>query len=236
MGRHRHRNQALGCAMAVLTPVACGGKSSEDRPDVALTAGGDTASAAGGVTASAAGGVTASAGGAIGGVSDSCPVLQVSLNPMSPMPKVSGSVGVSVEPLQVPTSFEMTEIRWEKIPDPSTWDHSPVPAGACVYRLRGLNAACYGQIGTMRLAACEAKPTPEDIMPFEFHEVYPCSSGVQPGCPTADANTIAPGNWWYLTQTAPDEANLVVCAPACLHWFHVDAACLIETDSRKLCQ
>jgi hypothetical protein len=144
--------------------------------------------------------------------------------------------GVTVEPLQVPSFGGAAAYYGPPAPDPSTWDRSPLPAGACVYRLHGVNPACFplgGSLWPYDCAELESDSEPR-VLPFSFYEMYGCHD-VAPGCPASLPGTLQPGHWWYLSPVSETETDLVICAPLCDETYF-SVACLILNDSRDRCR
>ncbi|MGC4088871.1 MAG: hypothetical protein QM756_13415 [Polyangiaceae bacterium] len=227
----------LATTIAASIGVACGGQtaSTEHRSDAA---GGAPNATSGGAPVMASGGAPVMASGGVAGAVDGlCPSYHIGFTPRS-LDTVETSSGITVEPLQVPMpiSVEWTPYLGPRDPDPSTWDRSPLPKNACVYRLRGVNADCYPLGGSFWATSCDALSAVEKVLPFSFYEAYGCH-GVAPGCPSSELNPDAPGQWWYLVPVGPSEADLVICAPECaMAYLQLDAACLSLIDSRDRCQ
>jgi hypothetical protein len=229
--------------------VACGG-----RAQLLDAAGGSTAVAvsgtggAGGIetASSGSGGVSMVLGGAAstsaageGGAPSSmplgcpdpalqasCPELNVDLVPTSA--EKTSDPAVWVEPLQVP-NFDMTPPGYfppVTHADPASWDHSPVPAGACVFRLHNAGSNCL-RPGRVYLESCAsflaAEPGAAHVVPVSFYETSRCEQGIAPGCPSSDPWS-SEGIWWYELPHGAD-LDVVVCAPLCANEF-VGSACL----------
>lgn len=242
-----HRYVLGSTALALF---ACGGQASKNEPvtDPMLTSGGAlgsggvtslgsggvVTSSSGGVVTNSSGGAVTNAGGSPAGGELECPDLRFDFAALNPAVTVTGS-GVTVEPLQVPNYRGTTYAPYHgpRNPDPSTWDRSALPAGACVYRLHGVNAACFPLGGSLWVGTCAELASGMSVLPFSFYEMYGCH-GVAPGCPTSDSSVDAPGNWWYLNAVSPTEADLVICAPEC-NMAYQGAACLVLHDSRSRC-
>ena len=131
--------------------------------------------------------------------------------------------GIYAEPLQVPDyGTPPNNFPQYDFPDPSSWDRSPLPAGACIFRLHGMSADCVRN-GILFVGACPAPGVP-GVAPGSFYDEPFCGQSIVPGCPTADPWSPA-GFWWY---SQPDGANvdLVVCAPECAEGIDSAGACL----------
>jgi len=227
--------------------LACGGRVELEHgaPAPNGIAGGSGAPVSGGQPGIGSGGVQAGTGGmsaaatsgdASGGLPPTLPVrcsspVHPSCSPTELPLELRGvtvdpASGVSAEPLQVPNygvrpgdytpSFEL--------PDPSVWDRSARPAGACVFRLRGVQADCLLH-GLLFVGVCPEPGFP-GVAPDGFYEshVDSCSQSPTPGCPTADPWSLV-GAWWYL-QHEGAELELVVCAPECVLLGSSGTACL----------
>jgi hypothetical protein len=123
---------------------------------------------------------------------------------------VDQASGVSAEPLQVPSYAARPGNYAPEYdePDPSTWDRSPLPAGACVFRIHGLHANCQRN-GVLFEGGCAS-----GVAPGSFYDTQYCAQNVDPGCPSADPWRESTGYWWY-TQPDGADVDLVVCAPEC---------------------
>jgi hypothetical protein len=133
--------------------------------------------------------------------------------------------GVYVEPLQVPDYGTRPNNYFPQydLPDPSSWDRSMLPAGACVFRVHGMAANCVRD-GILFEGECPA-PGVGGVAPGGFYGGPYCGQNVGPGCPIADPWSEV-GYWWYMQ---PDGANvdLVICAPECAGAFAwTGGACL----------
>jgi len=159
-----------------------------------------------------------------------CPSLLLDVDPRAH--DTCRSDGVTVEPLQLPDSFDFDALEPQtgpfpdQNPDPATWDRSALPAGACVFRLHGVDASCYPLGGTFFTGSCAGQVEGRQIEPYSFYEAYSyCTSGPAPGCPSADPRVGEPGNWWYFVDQG-DAADLVICAPECWNSFALSGGCL----------
>lgn len=121
--------------------------------------------------------------------------------------------GLSVEPLQAPDYGVRPDDHVPSYiqPDPSAWDRSTRPAGACVFRLHGMSASCLSR-GLLFEGGCPAPGDP-GVAPQSFYESPFCKQALVPGCPISDPWGIV-GAWWYLQNDGAD-VDLVVCAPGC---------------------
>jgi hypothetical protein len=143
------------------------------------------------------------------------------------LPFVPGAIersadGITVEALQIPSfteenrgGFGIQQTR------PEDWDRAELPAGACVFRLRGFHASCYApaHYGDIFVGACdEVQP----IWPGSYYDVASCH--VAPGCPSATWGNTE-GYWWYLAPRE-DATDLIICAPECAGSFASMGACL----------
>jgi hypothetical protein len=134
--------------------------------------------------------------------------------------------GVWVEPLQLPDYSPPGFPENRPQVEPSKWDRSPRPAGACVLRIHGLSGACL-KPGVLFVGTCAALSDPDapHIIPVSFYESPSCRQSIAPGCPSADVSDWD-GNWWYLVGRGED-TDLVVCAPQCGGLFDSEKhACL----------
>jgi len=182
------------------------------------TTGGAGTAVAGSGVGTAVAGSGAGAAEADSDLSNSCP--QASSNRSCPATEIDirfahEAIGprseVWVEPLQIPDypgEFPATL-------EPSKWDRSPLPAGACVLRIHGLSGACL-QPGALFVGTCAALADPDapHVLPFSYYEENFCRQGIAPGCPSAAASDSGNGSWWYLVARGED-TDLVVCAPEC---------------------
>jgi hypothetical protein len=141
--------------------------------------------------------------------------------------------GVTVDPLQVPDYSAAPNPPAEGVPypapDSSAWDRSDVPAGACVFRLHGVDSRCYPKGASFFTGSCsgleDGRPL---IAPDSFYDEYKCTD-TMPGCPVSDPWSGEPGNWWYFAPGNDGDdgvATLVVCAPACANSFYGYGGCL----------
>jgi len=133
---------------------------------------------------------------------------------------------VWVEPLQIP-DYPVEAPTHSPEVDPSQWDRSPLPAGACVLRIHGLSGACLRR-GLLHVGTCAALADPEasHVVPFGYYEGSACEDGIAPGCPSAAASDSRSGFWWYLMARGQD-TDLVVCAAECKTTFGSEKhACL----------
>jgi len=153
----------------------------------------------------------------------SCPSVNVLIDPHAATKDALS--GVYVEPLQAPDygTRPYNYFPQYELPDPSSWDRSPLPAGACVFRVHGMGANCVRN-GLLFVGQC---PAPGIVLPAPggFYDTSYCEQGISPGCPIADP-WGEQGHWWYLQ---PDGANvdLVICAPECANSIGSDGrACL----------
>jgi hypothetical protein len=138
------------------------------------------------------------------------------------------SDGTTVETLQVPDypAPDYTQPSPQSNSDPATWDRSELPAGACVFRLYGLHAACFPTGGDIRQFVADpnisdsgdpdaGQPQVLTVVTSSYYDLEGCS--VEPGCPSADARATL-GSWWYLADRG-EATDLVVCAPECYFNF-----------------
>jgi hypothetical protein len=143
---------------------------------------------------------------------------------------VSGNV--RVEPLQEPAFPEPVvfppDFQWpDQNPDPATWDRSDMPAGACVFRLWGVDAAtCYAWGGTFFTGSCADRVAGGiGVAPGSYYDGGDCS--VAPGCPSAEPyDTGESGYWWYFGKSGVSDSgekftDLVICAPECAGSFYL---------------
>ena len=138
--------------------------------------------------------------------------------------------GITVEPLQVPDysvapGFPDAGVPYPT-PDPATWDRSELHAGACVFRVTGLELGCYPKGGRFVTGSCSGLEDGRPLVsPASFYDDHQCD-GVAPGCITADAWNGEPGAWWYFAPRDAGVTDLVVCAPACANSFYGYGGCL----------
>ncbi len=138
--------------------------------------------------------------------------------------------GVAIDSLQVPDYSLAPNPPPAGVPypapDPAEWDRSDLPAGACVFRLHGVDARCYPKGATFFTGSCsgleDGRPL---IAPSSFYDKYRCTS-VAPGCPASDPWSGEPGYWWYFVPRSDTVTDLVVCAPACANSFFGYGGCL----------
>jgi hypothetical protein len=113
-----------------------------------------------------------------------------------------------------------------------------VPAGACVFRLWGVNAACYPAGGTFFTGSCaELNAEPVHVSPGSYYDGGG-GCGVAPGCPSAEPYAFDPGAWWYFGNSGVENGatftDLVICAPECANSFALAGGCLrLRTKSSR---
>jgi hypothetical protein len=134
---------------------------------------------------------------------------------------------VWVEALQVPNYGVRPEGYYPPSvdSDPATWDRSPLPAGACVFRLHGLSPSCQ-RAGILWEATCHVEDLiggPHVPIP-SYYGASVCMRHITPGCPTADPWNAA-GYWWYM-QPDGENVDIVVCAPECASSIATHGGCL----------
>jgi hypothetical protein len=130
------------------------------------------------------------------------------------------------EPLQVPKYGTRPDGYYPPSAntDPASWDRSPLPAGACVFRIHGLTPNCV-RSGTLWEASCQPDGFGDErLLAPSFYETGVCMRHIAPGCPTADPWNAA-GHWWYL-QPDGENVDLVVCAPECASSIVNNSPCL----------
>ena len=197
-----------------------------------------TSGGAGGAIAGSSTGGAVARGGAGGAEADSdlsnscpqapnersCPATELDIrftrDPVVPR------AGVWVEPLQIPNYTQDPSEYLPKV-DPSKWDRSARPVGACVLRIHGLSGSCLRR-GNLFANTCASRADPDGahVVPFGYYEEDSCSQGIAPGCPSAAASDSNNGYWWYLVARGED-TDLVVCAPQCGNLFvEVKQGCL----------
>jgi len=218
-------------ALGLVCSVACGGHARSDAlGDVPASSAG-IGGADGVAGAAGVGGVGGGAGAVAGSgagraVMDSelgdgclqalsgrsCPRLEIDISFESDV--VGPRAGMWVEPLQIPEYSEVLAMSLPEI-EPSKWDRSALPAGACVLRIHGLSGACL-QPGGLFVGTCAslADPGTSHVLPYSYYELDACRQGIAPGCPSAAAADWNNGSWWYLVARGED-TDLVVCAPEC---------------------
>jgi len=167
-----------------------------------------------------------------------CPALLLDIDPRAHDTCPSG--GVTVEPLQLPESIGLLEPSTEPLPsqdpDPSTWDTSARPAGACVFRLHGVDAGCYAGGGVFFTGACAAQAAdPGTWTPGFADDRSYCVPGPVPGCPSADPQWQGVGYWWYLVDQG-DAADLVICAQECWHSFYAGGCLALDPILSSPCR
>lgn len=157
-------------------------------------------------------------------LSATCPALKADLDFSGTTSSTSGSVWV--EPLQIPQyGTRPPAYPWADLPDPSLWDRSAMPAGACVFRLHGVPASCL-RPGFIFFGSCAQNAIPEAprVAPGSYYDSGQCGHGIAPGCPVAVPwNRV--GYWWYLLAQGAD-TDVVVCAPECADLASNGDACL----------
>jgi hypothetical protein len=138
-----------------------------------------------------------------------------------------GPDGITIEPLQTPDYPYPIPYPYPALPapnpDPATWDRSELPANACVFRLHGVNAACFPNGGIFFTGSCSSLMGGIGVAPGSFYDSHACN--VEPGCPTADISAGEIGYWWYLVDRG-DATDLVICAPECAGSFTSFGGCL----------
>lgn len=159
-----------------------------------------------------------------------CPAeLEVDVDPRNPVATFDGIV--TVVPLQEPGAWNTDPPPVaDRDPDPSTWDRSSTPAGACVFHLYGVDGRCYPEGGTFFTGPCVALDGPgPKVAPGSYYENPGICSGA-PGCPSTSADIGAPGYWWYLGDPfligEQIVTDLVICAPECFQSFTPNGGCL----------
>ncbi len=216
--------------------LACGRMSDDDPPGNITSTGGAPIDASGdaageGSSVATGGALDISSGGSTA-AKPTCSPRTFGFDPSSAETTVSS--GITVEPLQLPMFDDAVGIyRGPMNPDPSTWDRSALPQGACVYRLHGINADCYPEGGAIYAARC-GELSADVVQPFSFYEVNHCRD-IAPGCPSAAIATGAPGAWWYLSRVSDTVADLVICAPECGTAFTQTEACLMLDPNWGTC-
>ncbi len=131
--------------------------------------------------------------------------------------------GVVIEALQIPVfdaSNQGPLFDYSTAP-PELWDRSALPAGACVFRLHGVDARCYSDLdrSIIQTGGCDR---PLEVAPGGY-DVRQCRD-IAPGCPKATWFTT-PGYWWYLNE-ADGAVDVVICAPECAGSFAGGSHCL----------
>ncbi len=138
----------------------------------------------------------------------------------------TASDGTTVETLQVPDypAPDYTQPVPQPNSDPANWDRSELPAGACVFRLYGLHAACFPTGGDIKQLVTDSSNSgspdagPPQVLvvgSMSYYDMQGCS--VEPGCPSADPRDSL-GWWWYVADRG-DAMDVVVCAPECANDF-----------------
>jgi hypothetical protein len=146
--------------------------------------------------------------------------------------QLTESGAITIEPLQEPDFSNIPPYDFDaglpdQNPDPATWDRSDLPAGACVFRLYGVQAGCYSGGGIFFTDSCSTLKSDRgvNVAPSSFYDTNTCT-GVAPGCPSADPYEFEPGSWWYLVPRSDDVTDLVICAPECASSFYLEGGCL----------
>lgn len=133
------------------------------------------------------------------------------------------------EALQIPEYVENPLTPSAQPPPPSeTWDRSPLPEGACVFRLHGVATGCLSPTMSLQLGSCASSSTGEPrIIPLSYYELDACGMNIAPGCQSADPWSFH-GNYWYAVpgSVGAAEATIVVCSPLCNSWLG-QRACLV---------
>jgi hypothetical protein len=156
-----------------------------------------------------------------------CPDLELEID-MRRTDEYVSDRGVLVKVLQLPEFTDANRLDPNDPADvaavpPERWDRSEFPAGACVVRLRGVEAACYT---TQTSRALYLPPTDSGaaVSQSSYHarrwskEIDLCAWRV-PGCPRSKWGSFG-GYWWYLSQREQDSL-LVACASSCAQFFTV---------------
>jgi hypothetical protein len=157
---------------------------------------------------------------------DECPFRSIRID-LTQVGTARLTNGVEVEPLQVPTFS--AETRGDPAqPSAPVWDDSPVPAGACVFRLRGVDASCYRKSAQLFLGLCDEHL----ISPSSFYEQRGCNE--TPRCAGPAWGSPSLSFWWYLAPAAVD-SNLVLCAAECAQEISARGACLFLDSDSRLC-
>lgn len=171
-----------------------------------------------------------------------CPnELLIDIDPRVTDPTISDRV--SVDPIQEPV-FPDPAVPPpgaplpDPNPDPSTWDHSEIPAGACVFRLWGVDANCYPSGGEFFTSSCAAVSAGGPLIaPSSYYDAPRC--GVIPGCPSAEPYLGEPGYWWYFGESGVfgNDAftDIVICAPECANSFAM-GGCLRLRPNGSRCE
>jgi hypothetical protein len=152
------------------------------------------------------------------GTSAECRALDLPLD-LTRVGKQTVLDGISVEVIQRPqfTEDNRTDPTLDHVPMPQNWDRDVLPAGACVFRILGISAACYTNPNS--IAVYHA---PDDAGVSVSQASYYARRWVQgidlcdwpvPGCPVATWGGDG-GYWWYLSEQA-DATLMVMCAAAC---------------------
>jgi hypothetical protein len=153
-------------------------------------------------------------------IEDGCPLTNLTLTDSAQQsPGFPARGGELPRPATVVTSTPLQYPKYQppdagalspgQTTDPSTWDRSQLPAGACVFRVQGLSAAClqHAQI----LAGPCAQPVSVGLI--NVTDFGQCGPGDIPGCSTSDPWNGG-GDWWYV-QADGDDYDIVMCAPEC---------------------
>jgi hypothetical protein len=151
----------------------------------------------------------------------SCPTNEVAFELSLEVGSITTEAdGTTIETLQVPDypAPDYTQPAPQPNSDPATWDRSELPAGACVFRVHGVHAACFPTGGVIRSNDPTADQRP--LVASSYYDLEGCS--VEPGCPSADTQ-VSLGWWWYLADRG-DATDIVICAPDCAYYLMPDSA------------
>ncbi len=142
--------------------------------------------------------------------------------------RTEGADGVWAEPAQIPLDPRPVAPP----PDgyhasPDSWDRSPLPHGACVFRVHNAPASCFGERGRLTFGACDPGGPPRPI-PVSYYEQPDCEQGIAPGCPGPSAPWGNQNYEWYAAREADGTVLVVLCAGLCETLRQSTAACLSQ--------
>jgi hypothetical protein len=227
-----------GAVLLALWLAACGGRAISDEAGngsesdaIGGEAGSSSTGAVAGFVIGGSSGVgfggSTSAGGVAGtgaqvesicpdgSATRSCTGVRISLGP-----NPSQETVIPVTVLQYPSYGTITP-NFAQPRDPKTWDRSPLPSGACVFRVHGFSASCLMQ-ARMFVGLCSGQ---NSVAPTSFYETNECSAGILPGCPSSDPGDSQANSLWYV-QTDDRDFDIVVCAAECAVLESSGGACL----------
>ncbi len=163
----------------------------------------------------------------------SCPALDLRID-MSADEEYQTDHGVLVKVLARPEFTEANRADPDQVDGipPDQWDRNEFPLGACVVRLRGIDAECYTNQHSMALYL-PPSDAGSPVGQASYHarrwaSTFDLCDWPIPGCPRAEWDTFR-GYWWYLTPRS-DDALLVACAPSCEGFFRAPITVQLRPD------